>query len=270
MARLSPPLAELVTKLDVPNHLDMTEFAPKIISALVSIDEFTASKYSHEYLVTQVEFMMTPDLSPATVSQGLSFAMELEGFMTLRRLEGLRTPAAWLYNELTTVLGEGGAMEFMDMIEYLLTLDFDPVRMDDWLVDNFFDEHVERTDGNPRIVHIASPERAIELLIPLNNLTFERIDEITERVVVQTVNENRRFRDAMEARFDFESAAEFEARVYDAQQFRDRVVEFGEEGDDDLISANSLKEAGLLISEREIVNPRLRRRSLLPDDWRAR
>jgi hypothetical protein len=143
--------------------------------------------------------------------------------MTLRQLRDFKTPAAWLSHEIDHEVDSGTTRDLIDSIERTLGLG-NATKIDDWLVEEFFIRHLERTEGEPVIWHLASPEGAISLLVPARRLGTEQLELLIAEVATRQIDDLERFRKSALTRGDFEQADVVERQILDVKGFERAVL----------------------------------------------
>jgi Mrp family chromosome partitioning ATPase len=199
-----------------------SELADSLLFAIRNVDPARAASSVREYLVPQTEDMVLARHGQGGLSSELTGAMSHYGFMSLKPLRGLRTPAEWLRHEVLTEVGEVGASELLEEMERALGHGT-PYPIDAWLSAEFFRRHLERLKGEPEVCHLTSPGGSVSVLVPLRGLSAERLELIAAEVVERTLDEYDRARSVDSRETDWERAAVTEGQLQDARAF-ERII----------------------------------------------
>lgn len=222
-AGLRGSLDNLIDSIGSDKLGDLDAVGVNLINALDSAQPDKAAEKVASYLVAQTEDMVLArpgdgGLSPTLVSEMSDF-----GFMSLRKLNGFNTPAQWLRDEVASETGQVVADELLDAMEKALGRGRKTLEVDAWLDEEFFIRHLEKTEGQPTVWHLASPERAVSLLVPARRLTTQHFELVLGEVVTRTLDDLESQRADAVTKADLDAAATVEAQIADARQFEERV-----------------------------------------------
>ena len=176
-----------------------------------------------EYLVSQMEDMALARYGYGGLSDELIDHVAEYGFLSLRQLRGMKTPSAWLSHEIESEVDSRTAFELTEALER--TLGHGTTRqIDDWLAEEFFIRHLERTDGEPSVWHLTSPEGNVSVILPARRIDTQRLEMLVAEVVKREIADLERFRRATLNRGDHEQADAFEGQIHDVRQFEHAVL----------------------------------------------
>jgi Mrp family chromosome partitioning ATPase len=202
---------------------------------LLVLNRDSAASYAAvaDYVVTRTADIVTAKFGFGDVSEELIARVAEDGFVTLRPVKDYRTAAAWLRHEIETEVDETTALELIDGIERVLIDGVDGAStLDGWLGKEFFRKHLRKTDGEPDVLHLGSPEGRVAVLVSTIRLDVELMLKLIEDVAAATTDELERFRAAAITRGDLEQAAIYDGELYDVYQFEQalRGIVFTESG----------------------------------------
>lgn len=233
-----PEPAEIDSQRDDPSEthgeLSASALGQELLDALSSSSEERAAAAVANYLVTRTEDMMTGRYGFGDYSEELVKAVTENGFVPLRPLRERKTVASWLKLEIEREADRRTAASIIEEMERVISADRQvPASIDDWLAEEFFRRHLSRTEGQPTVWHLASPDRAVEILVPAARLTRSRVEQLIEDVARAKIDELSRFRDAASTRGDIEQADSYARRVEDVKEFKKSLetVAYGREAD---------------------------------------
>jgi len=216
-------LDDLADQFGADKTLDEWEFGAELVEAISATGSENAYNSVAEYVVTQTEDMVTARHGHGGLSKSLIDTMVEYGFLTLRQLRGFKTPAAWLSYEIDNEVDSVTARDLIDLIEHTLGLG-NVTKIDDWLVEEFFTRHLERTDGEPVIWHLASPEGAVSLLVPARRLNTHQLEFLIAEVATRQIDDLERFRKSVLTKGDLEQADAFEGQILDVRVFEQAIL----------------------------------------------
>jgi hypothetical protein len=95
----------------------------------------------------------------------------------------------------------------------------DDYTIDDWISQEFFRRHVERTERQPRVWHITSRLGAVQVLVNARKLNKERLDLIATDVVRRIIDIEQRTLKSAQTKGRADVAVEAERRLKDLHLF---------------------------------------------------
>lgn len=222
-------LADLATNIGVAstNGGATSELGASLLVALGDADTARAASSVREYLIAQTEDMVLARHGHGGLTQELIGAMSDYGFLSLRPLKGLSTVSEWLKHEIANETGASSAEELIRSMERALGRG-EERSIDQWLAEEFFRRHLERTRGEPEVCHVTSPEQTIGVLVPIRRLSVERLNLILAEVAARDIDHSERLRSAAVTRGDLEDASRHEAHIHDVRAFEKAVTSLTE------------------------------------------
>jgi Mrp family chromosome partitioning ATPase len=227
------PLGELASSFgfedgDAESSVDLGGL---LVAAISHASPERASSAVADYVVSRTEDMVTARYGYGDIMENLIHDVSENGFLPLRPINGHRTVGAWLIQEIEREVDSTPGSEIVNQFERLLTGADSDDTVDDWLEQEFFRRHLERTGGEPEVWHLASPHRAVSILVPARRLNAERLESALTDIVSNTIDELERKRSSAEASSDQETVEECEDLVADVRLFEDnlRSVLYGDE-----------------------------------------
>lgn len=202
-------------------NADADQVATQVLEALQNIDSELAYEPVAEYLVARVEDMMTAVPGQANVSQEMVDVATDIGFVPLISVRGVPTVWERFVSELTAEIGDDIGRQLASRISEVITGEegVDSSAVDHWLGEEFFSRHVERTDREPVVWHLASSLGTIQVLVNGRRLTDERLGQMTTDIVRPKIAElERAVRDMRTAEKEHE-ASRIETALKDARTF---------------------------------------------------
>lgn len=168
-----------------------------------------------EYVVTRVEDIMTAAAGQAGLSPELVEIVVDHGFVTLEPVNGYRTAGELLAAELVWELGAESGGALADRFEAILCGRADKTYkdLDDWLTQEFFARHIERTGGAPEVWHLVSNPGAVQVLVYGRRLTRDRLTQLNVGLVRRMIDETERLLTKAHEEVDFPAIARLEERL---------------------------------------------------------
>jgi hypothetical protein len=203
-----------------------------LLDAMTEASSDKAYEAVADYVVSRAEDMVTARYGYGDLLESLIHDVSEYGFLSLRPVKRHRTVGSWLTEEIEREVEWGSGAELVGQVERLISGDQPEVGIDDWLDREFFKRHLERTDGEPEVWHLVSPDRSVSLLLPARRLNAEKLEGVVTEVVTGAVDELERRRKAAVTRSDLETAAVYEQQVDDVRVFEQhlRNVLYGNRG----------------------------------------
>jgi hypothetical protein len=130
----------------------------------------------------------------------------------------LRTPGDWLLHEISNEIGAGTGKQLIEGMERVLGRRGSPYLVDDFLADEFFVRHLDRSNGEPSVWHISSRNGTVALLVPARRFTTQQIELIIAEVVGRAIDELERSRSSLVKKGDLEALAEIEEKLDDVRR----------------------------------------------------
>jgi Mrp family chromosome partitioning ATPase len=225
------PLGELATSfgLDAGEGNAATGLGDELVAAMNQASHEHAYTAVADYVVSRVEDMVTARYGYGDMVESLIHDVTEHGFLTMRPMNGHRTIGAWLRDEIEREIDWSSASEVVTQMEDLLTDDAD-ASLDDWLEREFFARHLQRTDGEPEVWHLSSPQRAVSILVAARRMNAERLEAATTDIVSTMIDDLERRRRTAESESNTSEMAECEALVADVRLFENNLhsVLYGE------------------------------------------
>ncbi|HEU4894611.1 MAG TPA: hypothetical protein VFT85_02145, partial [Acidimicrobiia bacterium] len=227
------PLGDLATNfgLSKPDN-ENGGLGSELLAAMTDASSEKAFEAVSDYVVSRAEDMVTARYGYGDLLEALIHDVSEYGFLSLRPVKRHRTVGSWLTEEIEREVEWNSGAELVGQVERLISGDQPEVGIDDWLDREFFTRHLERTDGQPEVWHLVSPERAVSLLLPARRLNAEKLEGVVTEVVSGAVDELERKRKAAVTRSDLEAAAVYEQQIDDVRVFEKnlRKVLYGNRG----------------------------------------
>lgn len=166
------------------------ELASDLLGALGNAGHREAYEPVAEYVVARVEDVLTAVSGQENLSQELVEAVVQDGYIPLKPVRGHRTVGEWLIEELRWELGEDGERVAAEFARLLGGEDADgaAATLDSWLAAEFFPRHIERTQGEPEVWHVASAEGTLHALVYGRRLSQQRLDRFITNVVRRAID----------------------------------------------------------------------------------
>lgn len=226
------PLGELAHSFGLEGEGDEPSFdlGDLLVAAMNHASREHAYEAVADYVVSRAEDMVTARYGYGDMMEALIHDVSEHGFLSLRAIRGHTTVGSWLTQEIEREIDSNSGPEIVERFQNLLTGDDSERTVDEWLEQEFFRRHVERTDGEPEVWHLASPQQAVSILVPARRLNAERLESALTDIVSSTIDDlERRRRDAVTSS-DSETAEECETLVADVRHFEDglRRVLYGD------------------------------------------
>jgi hypothetical protein len=196
-------------------------FGAQVADALESADRSAAFGPVAEYVVARVEDMMTAVPGQTSVSEDLVGVVFDHGFIPLTAVKDVPTVWHWLVLELENEVGIANGQRIAGQIARILTgVELPgPDEMDRWLSEEFFSRHVQRTDREPDVWHITSPNGAVQLLVNGRRLTDEKLGRMTMDIVRRRIHELERALKESRLAGEADAATKLEDDLKDAHLF---------------------------------------------------
>ncbi len=199
---------------------DVADLGSDLLVAMASTTPDKAFEAVADYLVTRTEDMVSARYGHGDLSEDLIHQVSEDGFLTLRPLRDRKTVAAWIEFEIEREVDRRTATELIEELDRVLAAGSGRrIRIEPWLIEEFFHRHLTRTDGEPTILHLTSRQGTIALLVPARRLDHARIELLISDVAASEIDELERFRRAAVTRGDLEQADIFEGRIHEVRQF---------------------------------------------------
>jgi len=227
------PLGDLATSFGLSKPVvNEKGLGSDLLDAMTGASSDKAYEAVADYVVSRAEDMVTARYGYGDLLESLIHDVSEYGFLSLRPVKRHRTVGSWLTEEIEREVEWGSGAELVGQVERLISGDQPEVGIDDWLDREFFKRHLERTDGEPEVWHLVSPERSVSLLLPARRLNAEKLELVVTEVVTGAVDELERRRKAAVTRSDLETAAVYEQQVDDVRVFEKhlRNVLYGNRG----------------------------------------
>jgi len=218
------PLGELASSFGFEEgHEPSEELGGMLLAAMNQASTERAYGAVADYVVSRAEDMVTARYGYGDIIENLIHDVSEDGFLPLMAMSGHRTVGSWLTQEIERELDSAPGSELVTRFEGLLTAANPDESVDDWLEREFFRRHLERTAGEPEVWHLASPQRAVSILVPARRLNAERLESALTEIVSTRIDELERRRSSAAAQSDSETVAECETLVADVRLFEDSV-----------------------------------------------
>lgn len=192
-----------------------------LLEALSGSSEEKAYAAVADYLVARTEDMVTARYGIGDYSDELIHEISESGFVSLRPLRDNKTAASWLKLEIEREVDRKTAKLIISEMERIISaVHGQSLDLDEWLAREFFSRHLRRTDGEPRVWKLASPDGTIQILVPAARLTRRRVEHLMDDVASAALDELMRLRDAADTRGDPEQVELYENSIADAREFK--------------------------------------------------
>ena len=228
------PLGELATSfgLATGDEAQVGGLGNELLDAMSGVSSEHAYEAVADFVVSRAEDMVTARYGYGDLLEALIHDVSEFGFLSLRPVRSHRTVGSWLTEEVEREVEWQSGSEVVGQMERLLSGDQPGVGVDDWLDREFFTRHLERTEGEPEVWHLVSPEHHVSLLLPARRLNAEKLEAVVTEVVSGGIDELERKRKAAVTRADLETAAEYEQQIWDVRAFEKslRDVLYGSKG----------------------------------------
>ncbi|HJQ77220.1 MAG TPA: hypothetical protein VJ948_08155 [Acidimicrobiia bacterium] len=200
---------------------DGDPFGAQVADALESSDRSTAYEPVADYVVARVEDMLTAEPGQANASDDLIDVVFERGFIPLTAVKDVPTVWHWLVLELEHEVGIANGQRIAGQIARTLTgVELPgPDEMDRWLSAEFFRRHLERTDREPNVWHITSPNGAVQLLVNGRRLTDDKLGRMATDIVRRRIHELERALKESRQAGEADAGERFEADLRDAHRF---------------------------------------------------
>jgi hypothetical protein len=198
-------------------------FEEQLIHAIEDAPADRAIESVATYLVSQTEDMVLARQGHGGLSPDLISAVSDYGFISLRPLRGFNTVSDWLCHEISEEDDQRPTKRLISTMEMTLCGEQGTVSIDQWLEDEFFLRHLDRTTGEPKVWHLTSPERTVSVLVPARRLSTQQFELILGEVVARTIDDLERQRAAAESKSNLGVAADLERRIEDCRRFEEAV-----------------------------------------------
>jgi hypothetical protein len=212
-------LGELATSFGLSDGATEAGLGTELLSALNEVSSDHALEAVADYVVSRAEDMVTARYGYGDLLESLITDVSEYGFLSLRPIRSHRTVGSWLAEEIEREVDRNAGSELLGQLERLLSGDDVGIGIDDWLDREFFKRHLARTDGEPEVWHLVSPEHSVSLLVPARRLNAEKLDGVVTEIVSGGIDELERKRKAAVSRADLETAAEYERQMQDVRTF---------------------------------------------------
>ncbi|HEX6220353.1 MAG TPA: hypothetical protein VF115_04615, partial [Acidimicrobiia bacterium] len=148
-----------------------------------------------DYVVSRVEDLLTAVSGQENLSQALVDLVVQDGYIPLTPVRGHRTVGDWLIEELRWELGDEDGERVGTEFARILSPEPDggaAETLDRWLMSEFFPRHIERTQGEPEVWHLASGADTVQALVYGRRLDRDRLDRFSKNVVRRVIDEVQR------------------------------------------------------------------------------
>lgn len=195
--------------------------ADEVLNALSRTAGRGAYEPVAEYVTARVEDILTAVSGQENLSDELVDVVLEYGFIPLTSVRGHRTVGEWIVDELRVELGHSqGARVAERFGDVLVGPGVEPsAALNEWLIGNFFDRHLERTDGEPEVWHLSSQASTLQLLVYGRRLSRDRLALLSSHVTRRAIDDlQRRLREANEAD-DIVASERIDSRLRDLHLF---------------------------------------------------
>ncbi len=198
------------------------EIGMEIVETLANTDPALAYDPVAHYVVARVEDMMTAVAGQTNVTGDLIDVVTTDGFIPLCRVKGTPSIGERLVFELEQEVGKELGASLASQMSTALngSQHLDPAwAINSWIRSEFFGKHLARTDREPEVWHLTSPEGTVQILVTGRRLSDERLAKMTSQVVRRIIHDlETRLKEAQEIG-DRAQADALEAELKDAHLF---------------------------------------------------
>jgi hypothetical protein len=168
------------SKSDPPDAL-----GEEVLEAIEHSDDGRAYSPVSNYVVARIEDMMTAVAGQAKVSSGTIDVILRYGFIPLATVADHPSIGDQLVHELSAELGDALGQRLARAFARVLGgSDRGPVEaLNDWISQEFFLRHIERTGGEPEVWHLTSDHGTVQLLVSARRFDQSRIERINVEIV---------------------------------------------------------------------------------------
>ena len=224
------PLGELANSFGLIELQPEEELGSELLVALEAADSRGAYEAVAEYVVSRAEDMVTARYGYGDLLKRLIEDVSEYGFISLQPVKNHRTVGSWLTEEIEHEVSWDSGAEVVGRFERMLSGDGALEGIDTWLDREFFTRHLERTEGEPEVWHLVSPEHSVSLLVPARRMTAAKLEGVMTEVVSASIDEIERKKKAALTKSDDELVAQYEQELWDIRSFEKRMrqVIYGE------------------------------------------
>ncbi|MGA7097105.1 MAG: hypothetical protein WB245_06015 [Acidimicrobiia bacterium] len=201
------------------------DFGAELLTALAGARPNDAYEAVADYLVTRVEDLMSAPKGESDYSDELVGLIASDGFLPLQSTPERPSVGMWLAQELNRELEPATARAMVHEIERVLgTKSARGVQtIDEWLGEQFFRRHLNRTKGEPFVWQIQSEGGTCQILAAADWFNRDKIETLLGGLTRRVIEELDRNERAAQTRGDVEQAAILETRIADVQDFEARL-----------------------------------------------
>lgn len=205
-----------------PNDED---FGNELLSALAGARPSEAYEAVADYLVTRVEDLMSAPQGQSDYSDDLVELIVSDGFLPLQPTPERPSVGMWLAQELNRELEPATARAVIHEVERVLGTRSPrgEQTIDEWLSEQFFRRHLNRTRGEPFVWQIQSEGGTCQILASADWFNRDKIETLLGGLTRRVIEELDRNQRAAATRGDVEQGAILENRIADVQDFEARL-----------------------------------------------
>jgi Mrp family chromosome partitioning ATPase len=199
---------------------DANDFGRELLTALDGASPEVAFEAVAGYLVSRVEDMMTASYGQGDFSDDVVDEVSLSGFLPFRSLTEHPSVGRWLMDELHREVAPHTADAIVAEMEEIIAAGTGrgSVTVDEWLANEFFLRHLERTNGDPSVWHLTSEDGTVQVLVPAHRFDRQKIENLMTQVTSRVIDELERNSKTAYVKGDAEQAALLEARIREVRR----------------------------------------------------
>lgn len=213
------PLGEFATSFGLSEQDRGEDLGAELLEALREVGSERSLQAVSDYVVSRAEDMVTARPGYGGLPETLIDDVTTYGFLSLRPIRNHRTVGSWLTQEIEEEVEWESSAGVVTEFERLLCGDNPDDGIDNWLDREFFQRHLVRTQGEPEVWQLVSPERAVSILLPARRVNIDTLETVITDMVSTAIDELERKRRAAVTKGDLEAAALYELQVVEIRIF---------------------------------------------------